>query len=39
VSSSVAIAAAITAYAQINMMKFKNIPGNNAYTPILIQYY
>ena len=28
VSSSVAIAAAITAYAQINMMKFKNIPGN-----------
>jgi hypothetical protein len=28
VSSSVAIAAAITAYAQISMMKFKNIPGN-----------
>lgn len=28
VTSSVAIAAAVTAYAQISMMKFKNIPGN-----------
>jgi hypothetical protein len=28
VTSSVAIAAAITAYAQISMMKFKNIPNN-----------
>jgi len=29
VKSSVSIAAAITAYARINMNRFKNIPGNN----------